>query len=145
MPLDPFVPTLKEWIEVSMRYSMRNFLHFARESGLSMSHLGAIYHIHQLGSCGVTEIGEHLGVTSAAASQMLDRLVQQGLVHRTEDPDDRRVKQIGLTVEGQRILNAGIQARESWLDQLAEKLSSDEKDRITAALQVLVAKGNQLG
>ena len=107
--------------------------------------VASIYHIHQLGSCGVTEIGEHLGVTSAAASQMLDRLVQQGLVHRTEDPDDRRVKQIGLTAEGQRILHAGIKARESWLDQLAEKLSSDEKDRITAALQVLVAKGNQLG
>jgi DNA-binding MarR family transcriptional regulator len=144
MSSDPFVPMLKEWIEVSMQHSMRNFLRFARESGLSMSHLGAIFHIHQIGSCGVTEIGEHLGVTSAAASQMLDRLVQQGFVLRTEDPEDRRVKQIALTTQGQKILSEGIRAREIWLDELAETLSESEKETITSALSMLIAKVNQL-
>jgi DNA-binding MarR family transcriptional regulator len=144
MSSDPFVPMLKEWIEVSMQHSMRNFLRFARESGLSMSHLGAIFHIHQIGSCGVTEIGEHLGVTSAAASQMLDRLVQQGFVLRTEDPEDRRVKQIALTPQGQKILSEGIRAREIWLDELAETLSESEKETITSALSMLIAKVNQL-
>jgi DNA-binding MarR family transcriptional regulator len=144
MSSDPFVPMLKEWIEVSMQHSMRNFLRFARESGLSMSHLGAIFHIHQIGSCGVTEIGEHLGVTSAAASQMLDRLVQQGFVLRTEDPEDRRVKQIALTTQGQKILSEGIRAREIWLGELAETLSESEKETITSALSMLIAKVNQL-
>ena len=62
-----------------MHRSMRHFLRYARESGLSMSQFGALFHIHRRGSSGVTDLGDHLGVTSAAASQMLDRLVQQGL------------------------------------------------------------------
>lgn len=144
MSADPFVSTLKRWMEISMRHSMRNFLRYTRESGLSMSHFGAIFYIHRCGSCGVTEIGEHLGVTSAAASQMLERLVQQGLVLRTEDPKDRRVKRIALTGEGQRIFEEGIRAREAWLDELAQSVSEREKEAITSALETLIFKVNQL-
>ncbi len=143
MPTDPFVATLQEWIEVAMRRSMRHFLRYARESGLSMSHFGAIFHIHRIGSCGVTEMGEHLGVTSAAASQMLDRLVQQGFVLRAEDPEDRRVKRIELTEKGQQVYEEGIRARQGWLDELAGTLSEDEKRTITSALNILILKANQ--
>ena len=73
MHVDPFVSTVQEWIEISMRHSMHHFIHHARESGFSMSHIGAMFHIHRIGSCGVTDLGDHLGVTSAAASQMLER------------------------------------------------------------------------
>jgi DNA-binding MarR family transcriptional regulator len=144
MPADPFVSTLHDWIELTMRHSMRNFLRYARESGLSMSHLGAIFHVHRAGSCGVTEIGEYLGVTSAAASQMLDRLVEQGLVIRTEDPEDRRVKRIELTAEGKGILEAGIRARESWMVELAGTLTEAEKEKISSALQLMTSKVTQL-
>ncbi len=144
MSADLFVPTLKKWMDISMRHSMRNFLRYTRESGLSMSHFGAIFYIHRLGSCGVTEIGDHLGVTSAAASQMLERLVQQGLVLRTEDPKDRRVKRIELTAKGHEIFDEGIRARESWLDELAFTLSENEKETITPALDILIIKVNEL-
>ncbi len=144
MPADPFVTTLKEWLEISMRHSMRNFIRFARERGFSMSHLGALFHLHRLGSCGVTEIGDHLGVTSAAASQMLDRLVQQGLVSRSEDPEDRRVKRIVLTDRGRRILEESLRARQSWLEDLAQILSESEKAEATAALSLLITKLEQL-
>ena len=144
MSSDPFVATLQQWMEVAMRRSMRLFLSFARESGLSMSHFGAIFYIHRCGSCGVTEIGEHLGVTSAAASQMLDRLVDQGLVLRTEDQQDRRVKRIELTPKGQGVFEGGIQARQGWLDELADTLSNEEKQSIAAALKILIQRSTQL-
>lgn len=131
-------------MEVSMRHSMRNMLRYARESGLSMTNLGAIIHIHRIGSCGVTELGDHLGVTSAAASQMLERLVQQELILRTEDPDDRRVKQIVLTEKGHRILEEGIRARQGWLNDLAQTLSESEKENIMVGLNVLIDKLNHL-
>jgi DNA-binding MarR family transcriptional regulator len=141
---DPFVSTLQEWIEVSMRRSMRHFIHHARESGFSMSHIGAMFHIHHIGSCGVTDLGDHLGVTSAAASQMLERLVQQELILRTEDPNDRRVKQIVLTDKGHRVLEEGIRARQGWLDDLAQTLSDSEKEAIMVALNILIDKMKNL-
>jgi DNA-binding MarR family transcriptional regulator len=141
---DPFVSTLQEWMEVSMRRSMRHFFRHARESGFSMSHMGAMFHIHRIGSCGVTDLGDHLGVTSAAASQMLERLVQQELILRKEDPKDRRVKQIVLTDKGQRILEEGIRARQDWMDDLAQTLSDSEKETIRVALNILIDKVKNL-
>ena len=92
-----------------------------------MSQFGALFHLHRMGSSGVTDLGDHLGVTSAAASQMLDRLVQQGLILRSEDPNDRRVKQIVLTDKGHQVLQESIRARQGWLDDLAETLSDRRK------------------
>jgi DNA-binding MarR family transcriptional regulator len=141
---NPFVATLQQWIEVSMHRSMRDFIRFARESGLSMSQMGTLFHLHGRGSCGVTDLGDHLGVTSAAASQMLERLSQQGLILRTEDPSDRRVKQIILTDKGHQVLQESIRARQSWLYDLAGTLSDAEKEASITALSVLIEKANDL-
>jgi DNA-binding MarR family transcriptional regulator len=137
---DLFIDTMQNWIDVFMRRSMRNFIRFSRESGLSMSQIGALYHIHRRGSSPVSDLGEHLGVTSAAASQMLERLVQQGIILRSEDPHDRRGKQIVLTEKGHQILLESIHARQGWLVDLADELSAGEKEQISAALKILIEK-----
>ena len=142
---DPFVVTLQEWLKVSMHRSFRHLICYARESGLSMSQLGALFHIHRMGSSGVTDLGEHLGVTSAGASQMLERLVQQELILRSEDPNDRRVKQIVLTDKGLQVLQESMRTRQNWVYDLAEALSDSEKETIEAALNTLVDKANHLG
>jgi DNA-binding MarR family transcriptional regulator len=141
---DPFVVTLQKWTEVSMHRSIRHFISYARESGLSMSQLGALFHIHRSGSSGVTDLGDDLGVTSSAVSQMLERLVQQELVLRSEDPSDRRVKQIILTDKGFQVLRESMCTRQSWLYDLAETLSDSEKEAIIAALNTLIDKANHL-
>ena len=142
---DPFIVTLHQWTEVSMRRSMRNFLRYSRETGLSMSQFGVLFHLSRKQSSGVTNLGDHLGVTSAAVSQMLDRLVQQGLILRTEDPNDRRVKKIVLTEKGSQVLQDGLHARQDWLVDLADTLSDIEKEKITAALNTLVDRASRLG
>jgi DNA-binding MarR family transcriptional regulator len=141
---DPFVVTLQKWIEVFMQRSMRDFLGYVRESGLSMSQLGALFQIHHRESSGVTDLGDKLGVTSSAASQMLERLVQQELILRSEDPSDRRVKQLILTEKGHQVLQESIRARQSWLSDLAETLSDREREAIIATLNILIDKANHL-
>ena len=141
---DPFLVTLQRWIGVFMQRSMRDFMGHARERGLSMSQLGALFHIHHRGSSGVSDLGDDLGVTSSAASQMLERLVHQGLILRSEDPSDRRVKHIVLTDKGLQVLHESIRARQSWLADLAETLSGSEKEEIIAALNILIDKADHL-
>jgi DNA-binding MarR family transcriptional regulator len=142
--LSAFNTALHSWIEIFMRLSMRNFLQFSRDNGFSMSQIGALFRIHSKGTCGVSDIGDDLGITSAAASQMLDRLVQQGLVNRSEDPLDRRGKQIVLTSKGERILKESIQARQGWLDAVAQQLTPQEQQQVVAALNILVEKASLL-
>lgn len=141
---DQFTAAVREWVGVSMRRSMRHLLLYSRESGLSMSQMGALMLVHRKGAGGVSDIGDYLGITSAAASQMLERLVQQGIVVRSEDPHDRRVKQIALTEKGLRTLQESIQARQSWVDGLARLLTPAEQKQVTAALSLLVEKCGQL-
>jgi DNA-binding MarR family transcriptional regulator len=142
---DPFVTILHQWIEIMIQRSMQKFLHYARERGLSMSQFGVLFHLNRMPSCGVSDLGDHLGVTSAAASQLLDRLVQQGLIQRTEDPHDRRVKQIALTDEGRQVLDEGLQARQDWLEDLSQALTPDEKQQIGACLRTLIDKTSRVG
>lgn len=141
---DPFVNTLGKWVEVFMRRSMHNFIAYSKEKGLSMSQIGALLRIFRGGRSSVSDIGDNLGVTSAAASQMLERLVQQGLILRKEDPEDRRVKQVVLTDKGREILQESIAARQGWLENLAQTLSEGEREQITAALEILIEKASQL-
>jgi DNA-binding MarR family transcriptional regulator len=140
---DPFVNTLSRWVEVFMRRSMHNFISYSKEKGLSMSQIGALFRIFRA-SCSVSDIGDNLGVTNAAASQMLERLVQQGLILRKEDPGDRRVKQVELTGKGRQIVQESIAARQGWLENLAHTLSDDEREQVIAALNILIEKAEHL-
>jgi DNA-binding MarR family transcriptional regulator len=144
MNSDPFIATMEKWMNVSMHRSMRNFIHYVRRSGLSMSHMAALLQLHRRGSCGVTELANHLGVTNAATSQLVDRLVEHAFVQREEHPDDRRVKRIKLTDKGKQFMREGIQTRQNWINELSQILSPDEKATIGMALDTLTTKVREL-
>jgi DNA-binding MarR family transcriptional regulator len=141
---DLFIPVLNEWIAVFMHRSMQNLNIFSKEMGYSMSQIFALTFIHHQGTCGVSDLGEGLGVSNAAASQLLDKLVRQQLIVRTEDPEDRRGKQISLTEEGTQLIQDSLSARKSWFLDLKSSLSAQEKEQAIVALNILIDKGRQL-
>jgi DNA-binding MarR family transcriptional regulator len=135
-----FKITFEKWIGIIMRRSIHNIIRFARENGLSMSQIGALFYLHRKGSTGVTDLGDHLDVTSAAASQLTDRLVQLELIQRSEDPNDRRLKKIVLTDRGRQIINDGIHAQTNWIDEINENLNPNEREKIISALNIMIEK-----
>ena len=52
---------------------------------------------------GVSDVASFLGVSPAAASKAVARLVENGLVERASAPDDRRVQHLSLTSDGLRL------------------------------------------
>ena len=141
---DPFIATFHEWMELFMHRSMRGYMLYAREKGLSRSMIGTLFHLSHRDHAGVTDLGEHLGVSSAAASQMLEHLVEEGLIQRTEDPDDRRMKMITLTEKGSRVIKESVSARLGWVEELTTKFSEKEKELITSALELIIAKAEEM-
>lgn len=128
---------IREWAEVFMHRSARDFKRFMDSTGLSFSQVNILMRLFHHGSAGVSEIGEKMGVTNAAASQSIDRLVQMGLVARTEDPDDRRAKRLELTPHGRELIEQGIAARSRWVEDVAHRLSPDQQEMIASALTIL--------
>jgi len=136
--LDPFISALREWIELFSHRSMRSYIYYLRGKGLSMSVMGTLHHLKTEGRQGVSDLGEHLGISSAAVSQMLDKLVEEGFIVRVEDPEDRRMKRITLTEAGNRILDESVSARLSWVKDFEGNFSEKEKEQITAAVRLMI-------
>jgi len=141
---DPLVTTLQEWFGIFRRRMMGSFFSYARDKGLTMAQLGALFHIYQKGACGVSDIGSDLGVTNSAASQMLERLVQLKLVTRSESPNDRRVKEIVLTDKGRLILQESSKANQDWLVDLVQTMKVEQQEQIRSALVILIEKAHLL-
>ncbi len=138
---DPTLALLHEWMAAFMRHSMHSMILYMKQNDLSMSQIGALFQV-QRGRSNVSDLGEGLGITIAAASQMLERLVQLGLVRRTEDPQDRRAKKLVLTDRGCRVIEESVQARQGWASELVSSLSPDEKEQVAAAVRLMVDKIN---
>lgn len=140
-----FNQTLQDWSEVYMRHSFREFKQFMDANGLSPSQVITLFRLYHRGPCGVSEIGTQLGVTNAASSQLIDRLVVSGLIERTEDPSDRRAKQLTITSKGKSVLEQGIAARRKWMETLTTQLTPEQRITVIAALTVLTNCAAQFG
>lgn len=141
---DNLVTILQEAFGIFRRRMMGNLYTYARDKGLTMGQFGAMMHVYHRGGCGVSDIGNDLGITNSAASQMLDRLVQFKLIVRTEDPSDRRSKQIGLTDYGRQILQEGSLANQNWLENLARSMTPEEQEQVRKAMVILIERARQL-
>jgi DNA-binding MarR family transcriptional regulator len=135
---------LREWMDVFMHRSMRGWNHFAKSTGLSMPQFSILMQLHYKGPCGMSEISERFDVTAAAASQLVDKLVQAGYIERTEDPSDRRAKLLKLSARGAKLVDDGIQERYRWMDELSSKLSAVDQTKISEALSILTEEARKL-
>lgn len=140
---DDSTRAMQDSIAALMRRSLQSMFRYLKENELSMSQIGALFQINR-GHGHVSALGESLGVSIAAASQMIERLVQQGLIVRLEDPEDRRARPLVLTEKGRRILKGSLQARQGWLEHLAASLSPTEREQVASALRLLLERTEQL-
>ena len=138
------IQALRAWIEISTHRSMHEWMRFAKSTGLSMPQFSILMQLHHKGVCGVSEISGRFDITNAAASQLVDKLVQGGYLDRAEDPHDRRAKQLRLTENGAALVKDGIQERYHWLDELAATLNAEERGKVAEALNILTEKVNSL-
>jgi DNA-binding MarR family transcriptional regulator len=136
--------SLRQWMDIFMHRSMRGWGLFAKSSGLSMPQLSIIMQLHYKHTCGMSQVSERLGVTPAAASQLVEKLVQSGYLERTEDPEDRRAKVLRLTKEGSKLVSDGIEERYRWLEDISKRLSAEDSQKIDEALAILTNAARQL-
>jgi DNA-binding MarR family transcriptional regulator len=85
----------------------------------------------------VSNVAQFLGVSTAAASRAVDRLVRRGLVNRTEAPEDRRAVELSLTSKGQALLASYDTAAANALDRVFQDLSADQLGQVGELLDRL--------
>lgn len=132
-------PTLRDYQALAaFRYQIRRFLHFseqaARSAGVEPQQHQALLAIKGLTAASATigDLAEQLQIQHHSAVELVNRLVEHGLVARQRDSADRRRVLVRLTAGGEATLH------ELSRHHLAELRSTGPA--LIAALDRLIAK-----
>jgi DNA-binding MarR family transcriptional regulator len=109
------------------------------EVELSVAQLKALFTLVDAGSMPIGGVAARLSIGLPAASSLVDRLVDQGLVKRREDPLDRRRTLAEPTAAGeglaQRLRHGSREALRAWLEQM----DRDDLDALVRGLAAMVS------
>ncbi len=94
--------------------------------------------ILQAGPRTLSAIGEELGISVSATTQIADRLERAGLVERVADPEDRRVKNLQLTAHGADLMRSRREVRVRRAEKALEHLSPEIRESILNAICTLL-------
>lgn len=133
-----YLMAMEDWANIYLGRSLSEYFIFLKSTGISMQQAYALTYLHYNAPSKISEICDHMMVSAAAASQMVDRLEKQNLVTRIPDPGDRRVRNVVLSEQGEHFVLQSIKARRNWVKDVPADLSEDQLEQISSALQLLI-------
>ena len=83
----------------------------------------------------LTALATKEGVSQPSMTQLIQRLERQGLVARLADPDDGRAALIGITRQGQELLDEWKRLRRERLRMLLATLTAEERSVLSRSAQ----------
>jgi DNA-binding MarR family transcriptional regulator len=105
---------------------------------LSLTERATLSRIHEYGEILPGELAALEKVSTQAISQVLNRLIDLGLIRRTPSEEDRRKVIITLTESGKRGVRQRLQEKQEWLARsITDKLSAREKQVLSEAIDIL--------
>jgi DNA-binding MarR family transcriptional regulator len=104
---------------------------------LTIPQLRALTIVSDDADCTMGELARALEISLSAATGLADRLVQQGLLEREFDPDDRRLVCLRLTHAGEHALEACRHERTRRVHAALHGLSAKQQAHIASALALL--------
>lgn len=106
--------------------------------GLTPTQFAAMARVHELGSLSQNRLGRLTAMDSATIKGVVERLLVKGLVALNPDADDKRLRLVSLSPEGEALLGVAtkqaLAARVETLDPLTE----NEASQLEALLAKLV-------
>jgi len=129
---------IHQHFEIFMQRSLRGIMGSMKQDGLSMPQIYTLMYLYHEGEVRISDIGVLMGVGKAAASQLVERLVQQELVERIEDESDRRAKKIRLLPKSLRLIEKGLAVQRQQMGQLMGQLSPEQMATVQKAFMYLI-------
>lgn len=132
--------SLLDLSDMVSRSSITDRFHFLQENDLSHSQMMSLVFLDRNEQVSINTISKHLGITNAAVSQFIDRMEKNGLVVRTPNPQDRRIKLLELTDKGREVVKLARQSHHRWITQLVASLDPEELPLIEKSIKIILAK-----
>ncbi len=87
--------------------------------------------------CTMSELASRLGIGVSAATGLVDRLVERGVLERESDPADRRVVRVRMSPAGLRAAQEWYAAQILHMGKALSTLSDEDIRRVAEATQIL--------
>jgi DNA-binding MarR family transcriptional regulator len=104
---------------------------------ITMAQAKLLYVVTAAGELSMSETAHRLGVTVSTASGAVDRLVELGLLERSDDPANRRQVRVSVTDTGRRSLEQLQELNTRQLRALFELIGDEDLEVLERATQIL--------
>ena len=111
--------------------------------GVTFPQLRILFRVRAQPGLDVRGLAAGLGISPSAASQQVDKLVARGMLHRTENPDDRRHVRLELTELGEQAAGEISRASRSHVETVLSALTDDELADLHRLLGRVVAAATE--
>ncbi|GAA0663049.1 DNA-binding MarR family transcriptional regulator [Sphingomonas insulae] len=100
------------------------------DHGASLARTKLLLFLDRRGPARAADIAEFFDNAPRTVTEAIDGLERDGLVVRTADARDRRVKQVSITDEGRRVIGETEPLRQDLIEGVFGVLSADERARM---------------
>lgn len=111
---------------------------------LTMAQLKAMMLVVQSGGVRSRELADGLGIAPSAATPLVDRLVEQKLVRREDDADDRRIIWIRPTPKAQALHDQLLHTNEQVLADVIEALPAELRPKVQESVRLLLESAERV-
>lgn len=109
-------------------------------AGVDIERAGAVMlaRVEELEPARLSDLAQAAGVDTSTASRQVARLVEDGLVERESDPDDRRASAHRLSPAGREVRQRLKQGRREWFDEVLSDFDAAERVQFASFLERFV-------
>jgi len=133
-----FLETMENWAKLYFFQSLTEFFNYQKHTDLSLLQAYALTYLFYKGPIKITDLCEHMMVSPAAASQLVDRLEKFDMVSRTSDPKDRRVRNVVVLEKGEKFVQENFVYSQTWLSKIPANITPEQEEEIINVLSILL-------
>lgn len=115
------------------------------ELNLSIAQLKTLMYLHREGSTSLSKLAGALGVTPPNVTGIVERLVEQGLVSREENPENRRQLILRLTDESRMLMNRLWENSDVRMNKILSNMTAEDLLTWNKGLKAVIAAAEKGG
>lgn len=128
------------WLRLVSNRVSGGFAEALREKDVSVAEWVVLRELQDREDTAPSVVAEATGMSRGAASKVVEKLVQRGLVTRVEDDGDRRYLKLRLTREGRKLVPVLARIADANEERFFSVMSGREREQLRGLLEGLVQK-----
>lgn len=111
---------------------------------ITISQCHTIVEVGRTGKISLIDLANILNLDKSTVSRSVDNLVNQGLMVRETDPEDRRFIMLQLTEQGQNIFQEVEQRMEDYFLEIIGTIPDDKREQVIESIRYLTEATRRL-